>query len=165
MAKKIKKVEEVKEATVDVENTETKNEEVVEEKGCECGGKDGCCCKKEKLGFFKKTWKYVVTGVTCAAVAVGVTLGADSDKVLNTLTEAQAKQVAMAAAAYSAEQVLNKVTAIPTAESKAQAVKEVLVEVQAAMPQFMEAANAAKDTAQDVKEEVEGIKDAVAEQK
>lgn len=115
----------------------------------------------EKIGFFKKTWKYIVTGVTCAAVGVGVTIGADVAKVQETITKAQARNVALAAAAYSAEQVLTKVTVVGTSENKATAVKEVLNEVSKAMPTFMEAANTVKEATVEVKAEAQKVKEEV----
>ncbi len=123
---------------------------------------------QEKVNFFKRTWKYAVTGITCAAVGVGVTLGADALRVQETLTKAQARQVAMAAAAYSAEQVLTKVTTIATSEKKTTAVKEVLEQVQKALPEFISAAAAAKETVTEVKgtaTEVKKAKEAVKEEK
>ena len=141
--------------------TEEKVETAVEEVKAEEGEGEGTETVEKKEGFFKKTWKYIVTGVTCAAVGVGVTLGADTDKVLDTLTQAQAKQLAMTAAVYSAEQVLNKITAVSTTENKVQAIKEALVATQEAMPQFMEAVTAVKETAKEIKEDAVEIKNAV----
>jgi hypothetical protein len=57
---------------------------------------------EEKVGFFKKTWKYIVTGITCAVVGAGVTVGADVAKIQETITVAQARSAIVAAAQYSA---------------------------------------------------------------
>lgn len=137
--------------------TVTSEKPVVEEENKECACEKGkCTCGEgsEKTSFFKKSWKYVVTGVTCAAVSVGITLGADAAKVQETLTKAQANQVAIAAATYSAEQVLTKVGNIKDAESKKKAINEVITEVNNAMPEFIKAATAVKETAKDVKENI-----------
>lgn len=115
----------------------------------------------EKTGFFKKSWSYIVTAVTCIAVSVGVTLGADAAKVRDTLTRAEAHQVAVAAATYSAEQILSKVTVVATKEGKAQAIKEVIGQVIASMPEFMKGVEAAKAIATDVKETVKEAKEKV----
>lgn len=148
--------------------TITSEKPVVEEENKECACEKGTCtCGEgaEKTSFFKRTWRYVVTGVTCAAVGVGVTLGADASKVQETITKSQANQIAIAAATYSAEQVLIKVQDIKDAESKANAVKEVIAEVQTAMPQFMDAVTATKEAVSDVKDNIEDIKDAVTSDK
>lgn len=137
--------------------TVTSEKPVVEEENKECACEKGkCTCGEnaEKTSFFKKSWKYVVTGVTCAAVSVGITLGADAAKVQETLTKAQANQVAIAAATYSAEQVLAKFGNIKDAESKKKAITEVITEVNNAMPEFIKAATAVKETAKDVKENI-----------
>lgn len=112
----------------------------------------------EKVGFFKRTWKYVVTGVTCAAVGVGVTLGADAARVQDTLTKAQVRQVALSAAAYSAEQVLGKVAAIATADKKVAAVKDAVAETEKALPKMIEAATEVKEAVKDAKADVTAVK-------
>ena len=48
--------------------TEEKVETAVEEVKAEEGEGEGTETVEKKEGFFKKTWKYIVTGVTCAAV-------------------------------------------------------------------------------------------------
>ena len=144
------------------ENKEVEPEKETTVECCNCVGKDKCDCDanepetvcEKKSSIFKKTWKYVITGVTCAAVGVGITLGADASKVQETLTKAQANQVAIAAATYSAEQVLAKVGNIKDAESKKKAINEVITEVNNAMPEFIKAATAVKETAKDVKENI-----------
>lgn len=147
--KETKNVEtQVKQETASTETVKT------EEKKCECGENSCTCNEEKKQGFFTKTWKYLVTGVTCAVVGVGVTLGANTDEVFDTLTKAQTKHVAIAAATYSAEQVFNKVKYVGTAESKSQAIKDVINEVTNSMPKFIEAATAIKETVKDVKENV-----------
>jgi hypothetical protein len=138
-----------------------------DEGSCECGEGSCDCCEEEakKQGFFTKTWKYLVTGVTCAVVGVGVTLGANTEKVFDTLTKSEAKHVAIAAATYSAEQVFNKVKYVGTAESKSKAIKEVINEVSNSMPKFIEAAVAVKETVKDVKETVKDVKENVSKVK
>lgn len=119
----------------------------------------------ENVGVFKKTWGYIVTGITCIAVSVGVMLGADVTKVQETLTKAQAQQVAIMAATYSAEQILQKVTVVAGSESKAQAIKDVIAQVVVSMPEFIEAVNAVKTTAKDTVAIVKDTKAKVDEAK
>ena len=119
----------------------------------------------ENVGVFKKTWGYIVTGITCIAVSVGVMLGADVNKVQETLTKAQAQQVAIMAATYSAEQILKKVTDVAGSESKAQAIKDVVAQVVVSMPEFIEAVNAVKTTAKDTVTIVKDTKAKVSETK
>jgi hypothetical protein len=159
------------------ENKEVEAEKENTVECCNCVGKDKCDCDvnepetvcEEKSSIFTRAWKYVVTGVTCAAVGVGITLGADAYKVQETLTKAQANQVAMLAAAYSAEQVLNKITSVPTSDDKIQAIKEALVVTQDAMPEFMEAVTVVKETVQETKttvtETIQNVKDVTTETK
>lgn len=108
---------------------------------------------EEKVGFFKKTWKYIVTGITCAVVGAGVTVGADVAKIQETITVAQARSAIVAAAQYSAQTVVANIKGISTASSKAEAVKIAINAVTEAAPQIIEAAKAVKE----VKEEVTNI--------
>lgn len=112
----------------------------------------------EKIGFFKRTWKTVVTGVVCAVVGAGVTIGADVAKVQDTLNKSQVNQVAIASATYAAEQIIAKLPAIATADKKAAIVKDVIAQVQASIPTFIEAATAVKEAAKDVKADVTSVK-------
>lgn len=120
---------------------------------------------EEKVGFFKKAWKYVVTGVTCAVVGGGVMVGADVAKIQETITKAQAKNAIIAAAQYSAEQVLSKVTVLSTEKSKLEAIKAVITEVENATPKFIEAAKTVKEAVADVKKDVKETKEAIKEAK
>jgi UDP-glucose 6-dehydrogenase len=92
-------------------------------------------------------------------------LGADVSKVQETLNKAQAQQLAIIAATYSAEQILTKVTVVAGSESKAQAIKEVVAQVVVSMPEFMEAVTAVKTTVKDTVNIVTDTKKKVEEVK
>lgn len=120
----------------------------------------------DKVSSFAKMWKYVATGATCAAVTVGVMLGADTEKVQETLNRAQAQQLAIIAATYSAEQVLIKATNIKDTENKSQAIKEVIGQVVVSMPEFIKAATAVKTSVAETKAIVtENKKEVTADKK
>jgi len=114
---------------------------------------------EEKIGFFKKSWKTIVTGVVCAVVGGGVMVGADVAKIQDTITKAQARQVAIAAASYSAEQVISKIATISTAESKAKAVKEAIDATTAAVPDMIAAATTVKEAVAEAKENIAKAKE------
>lgn len=72
--------------------------------------------KEETKEKVKNSWfslKNLCTGIVCAAVSAGVSIGlVDTQKLQETITAAQARQVAIAAAAYSAEQAATSVLTI-----------------------------------------------------
>ena len=100
---------------------------------------------EEKINAIKKSWKYLVTGITCAVVGAGITIGADAAKVQQTITAAQAKTAIIQAAQYSAETAVANVSGIATASSKQEAVKTAVAEVTKIIPQFIEAAKAVNE--------------------
>ena len=93
----------------------------------------------KKTNIVNKLIGYFATGVTCVVVSVGVMLGADVNKVQDTLTKSQAKQLAMLAANYGVEQVLNKVDV--KKEVKEIIVDEVKQTLENVIPTFVENLN------------------------
>ena len=117
---------------------------------------------EEKISKFKNTWKYIVTGVTCAAAGVGITLGADAAKVQETISRAEAKQAMVQAAVYSAENILVKASNIKNEEDKNAAIQEIVGMVKGSSDEFIDAAKAVKDASS---EAVTEIKTSVKETK
>lgn len=113
---------------------------------------------QEKISLFKKSWKNIVTGITCAVVGAGVMFGADTARLQDTITKAEAKNAIIAAATYSAETAVKSVKGITTETSKKEAIANAVKAVQDAIPQFIEAAKTAKET---VKETVRELTDTV----
>ena len=111
----------------------------------------------KKVSGIKSWWKTAVTGVVCAVVGAGAMVGADLTKVSEMLTEAQAKQVAIQAAQYSAEQVIGKITVISTSANKAEVVKAALQETEQELPTIIEGVKAAKEVAEKSVEEVKAV--------
>lgn len=127
----------------------------------------------QEVGVIKKSWKNIVTGITCAVVGAGVMFGADTARLHDTITKAEAKQAILAAATYSAETAVASVKGITTAGSRQEAVANAVKAVESAIPQFIEAAQtvkeAVKETATEltttVKNEVKEVKEVVSGEK
>lgn len=62
----------------------------------------------KNIGWFKKQWKTIVTGVTCAVVGAGVMFGADTARIQETIAKSEAKNAVIAAATYSAETAITE---------------------------------------------------------
>lgn len=62
----------------------------------------------KNIGWFKKQWKTIVTGVTCAVVGAGVMFGADTVRIQETIAKSEAKNAVIAAATYSAETAITE---------------------------------------------------------
>ena len=116
---------------------------------------------EEKISIWKKSWKNIVTGVTCAVVGAGVMLGADTVRLQDTITKSQAKQAIIAAATYSAETAVASVKGITTESSKQEAVAKAVSAVESAIPQFLEAAQVVKETVKETVAELADIKNEV----
>lgn len=127
----------------------------------------------QEVSVIKKSWKSIITGITCAVVGAGVMFGADTARLHDTITKAEAKQAIIAAATYSAETAVASVRGITTADSRQEAVANAVKAVEAAIPQFIEAAQTVKETVKEtateltttVKNEVKEVKEAVSAEK
>lgn len=135
--KEVKDVNEVKEQTKEVKDVNEK-----------------------KPSFLKKSWTYIVTGVTCAVVSGGIVAGADVAKVQETLNKAQAQQVAIQAAAYGIEQVVNELK-VKDGETKKEAVVNAINKVKEEIPTIINGVNNVKETVVDIKENVDTIKEGI----
>lgn len=97
-------------------------------------------------------------------------LGADTVRLQETITKAEAKQAIIAAATYSAETAVASVKGITTESSKKEAVANAVKAVENAIPQFIEAAQTVKETVKEtitdltttVKNEVKEVKEVVS---
>ena len=115
-------------------------------------------------GIFKKSWSYVVTGVTCAVVGVGVTLGANVAKIQDTITKAEANKILLASAAYSAEYAVNAMKLLPTSANKQEAVTMAIQATTRAAEDIIKTATATKEIVKDAADEIKK-KDAVEQTK
>lgn len=124
--------------------------------------------EKKKSGWF--SIKGICTGVVCAVIGAGASIGiVDLTKVQDTITAAQARQIVVAAAVYSAETAAGQaISAVKSDVSLAEKAKVVT----AAAKTAVENAKAAADTIISgaitdatagglTKENVEGAKEAV----
>ena len=121
--------------------------------------------EEKKSGWF--SIKGIVTGVVCAAIGAGASIGIiDLNKVQDTITAAQARQIVVAAAAYSAESI----GAVKSDVSLAEKAKVVTAAAKTAVENAKIAADtiisgALSDAKEGglTKENVEGAKEAVKE--
>lgn len=123
--------------------------------------------EEKKSGWFSV--KGIVTGVVCAAIGAGASIGIiDLNKVQDTITAAQARQIVVAAAAYSAESAAGQaIVAIKSDISLSEKAKVVTAAAKTAIENAKVAAdtiiNGALSDAKEgglTKENIEGAKEA-----
>lgn len=107
----------------------------------------------EQQSFLKKSWSHIVTGITCAVVGIGVTLGANVAKVQDTITKAEANKILVASASYSAEYAVNLIKILPTEANKKEAIAQAIQATTQAASEIMKSATATKEIIKDAVDE------------
>jgi len=121
--------------------------------------------EEKKGNWFGRQWSKIVTGATCLAVGVGITLGADAIRVKETVDKAVANRAVLVSATQAAETAVNALTEssqeLVSGENKVAAIAKAVEAGVNAGNALLEVKDAVSEVVNDLSENVKEIKEAV----